>query len=458
MAVASCSSPRTAVIILAAGLSSRMGRPKLLLPFRGRPLAAYASAVALSCGIDGGPPGPVIAVVGPHAPAALPRVLGNDPRVTVICAEDAALGQAASLRAGIRRVLEEEKRGGPVRGVCVLLGDQPLVEARTVRRLIAALEETPDAFIVPVHNGQRGNPVIIPRAFFARALALRGDTGARPLLRAPDARVRRVPVEEVGVLRDVDTPEAYAALARGDHEATGGPALPSGNEDGILSGMNIPDSVSSPKADATPSVHPLAALPPLSLPDAPCGDIPDEDACRALWDKYGMLDNIRAHSAQVAALAVNLAELAAVRGGGVSVPMVRAAALLHDIAKTYTITHGGSHAQLGASWVVSETRNRAIAQGVMLHVHWPWPVDPARVCSLPFFVIYADKRIKHDRCVSLRERFEDLLVRYGHTEQARAGIQESYRQGQTIERALAARLGLNLHACTLDCGRLVERT
>lgn len=219
MSLSPCSLPRTAVVILAAGLSSRMGRPKLLLPFRDRPLAACALEAALGCGVDGGPPGPVIAVVGPHAPDALLNLLREDPRVSVVCAEDAASGQAASLRAGIRRVLEEETRRGPVTGVCVLLADQPLVEARTVRRLLAALGETPGAFIVPVHNGQRGNPVIIPRAFFVRAMALRGDTGARPLLRAPDARVRRVSVEEAGVLRDVDTPEAYAALVRGDREA-----------------------------------------------------------------------------------------------------------------------------------------------------------------------------------------------------------------------------------------------
>lgn len=222
--------------------------------------------------------------------------------------------------------------------------------------------------------------------------------------------------------------------------------------------MNTSSGSFPRNADATPSVHPLAALPQLLLSDVPYGDIPDVDACHALWDKYGMLDNIRAHSTQVAALATALAERAEARGCAVSVPMVRASALLHDIAKAYSIAHGGSHAQLGASWVVTETRNRAIAQGVMLHVHWPWAVDPERICRLPFFVIYADKRIKHDRCVSLGERFEDLLIRYGHTEKARAGIQESYRQGQTIERALGARLGLNLDACTLDCGRLVQRT
>ena len=208
---------------------------------------------------------------------------------------------------------------------------------------------------------------------------------------------------------------------------------------------------------AAPKPHPLTLLPDLRLAKPGVGMIPDVAQCHALWDKYAMLDNVRAHSARVAELAVALAECAAARGFDVNVDAVRACALLHDIAKTFTITHGGSHAQIGASWVIAETGNHYLAQGVMLHVYWPWPVPEEDICTLPFFIIYADKRIKHDRCVPLKDRFEDLLVRYGHTEFSRASIRESYNQGQTIERALSAQLGLELHAYTLDSGRLVQR-
>lgn len=208
--------------------------------------------------------------------------------------------------------------------------------------------------------------------------------------------------------------------------------------------------------------HPLSHLPVLAMLPAPgtfVSAVPDVTSCHALWDKYAMLDHIRAHSTQVAALAVALAEQAVACGHTIDVPSVHASALLHDIAKTYTIAHGGSHAQMGASWVIAETGNRNIARGVMTHVHWPWPVgDATHVCCLPFFIIYADKRIKHATCVSLAERFEDLLERYGHTTFARASIRDSYAQGQAIERALSAQLGMELHAYTLNSGRLVERT
>lgn len=170
-----------------------------------------------------------------------------------------------------------------------------------------------------------------------------------------------------------------------------------------------------------------------------------------------MLPNIRRHSLLVAHVAATLAQRAADRGIAVSVPEVRAGGLLHDIAKTYCVQHGGSHAQVGAAWAVAETGNYAIAQGVMMHVWWPWPLPQGPgICSLPFFVIYADKRIRHDACVTLEERYEDLLERYGRTEAAREGIGVAYRQGKNIESALEAQLGWALHENSFDCGRVVH--
>lgn len=205
-------------------------------------------------------------------------------------------------------------------------------------------------------------------------------------------------------------------------------------------------------------VHALAGLP--RLPSLCCVDasrpVPDDAACFALWDKYEMLPNIRRHSLLVAHVATWLAQCAADRGFPVSVAEVRASGLLHDIAKTYCVRYGGSHAQVGAAWIVAETGNYVVAQGVMLHVWWPWSVPEGReICALPFFVMYADKRIRHDSCVTLQERYEDLLVRYGNTEASRKSIREAYGQGKHMERALEAHLGVALHEYSFDCGRVV---
>ena len=200
----------------------------------------------------------------------------------------------------------------------------------------------------------------------------------------------------------------------------------------------------------------LPQLPALCRSDAP-RPVPGDASCFALWDKYAMLPNIRRHSRLVAHVATTLAQRAADLGLPVRVPEVRASGLLHDIAKTYCVRHGGSHAMLGAAWTVAETANYAVAQGVMMHVWWPWPLpEGAGICSLPFFVIYADKRIRHDACVTLEERYEDLLVRYGRSDAAREGIGVAYQQGKNIERALEAQLGWSLHENSFDCGRVVH--
>lgn len=207
---------------------------------------------------------------------------------------------------------------------------------------------------------------------------------------------------------------------------------------------------------ATPLPPYMVPIPYYSFDALPTWTVPTVEECEQLWDTYAMMSHIRDHSRQVAALAVALAQRAADRGMQVDVAAVRAAALLHDIAKSFSIIHGGSHAQIGAAWVVAHTQHQGIAQAVRFHVHWPWdlPAD-TRVCSLPFFVLYADKRIMHDQCVSLCERYEDLLYRYGTSEKARVGIALSHQQGLNLERALTVQLDWDIHACTLNCGRLV---
>lgn len=202
---------------------------------------------------------------------------------------------------------------------------------------------------------------------------------------------------------------------------------------------------------------PFEGLP--QLPKAAPGrqPVPDLAACMALWDKYQMLPNIRAHSRMVATIAQALAARAAQRGFDVNVDAVYAAGLLHDIAKTWCIRHGGSHDLLGASWVTQETGNHSIAQGVILHVHWPWALPRGgAICQLPIFVLYADKRCMHARCVSLRERLDDLLNRYGKTEKSRTMIREGMRQARNMELELSEQLGWDLHEYSFDCGRLVQ--
>lgn len=209
-----------------------------------------------------------------------------------------------------------------------------------------------------------------------------------------------------------------------------------------------------------PELGPYGPPPPCTLDSCALArewPVPGEEECRALWDKYAMPEHIREHSLAVADLATCLAEQGAKRGVPLRVDEVRASALLHDLAKDYTIRHGGNHAQLGGAWVQEETGNPAIAQGVTHHVYWPWDVDVDKY-FLCLAVIYGDKRVRHHQVVTVAERYEDLFERYGKSAQIREKIELSRIQTLDIEESLSKRLGVGLHACTYDCGRLVQRT
>lgn len=194
-------------------------------------------------------------------------------------------------------------------------------------------------------------------------------------------------------------------------------------------------------------------LPLTQISTRPRGCIPSDKDCLIWWDEFAMLTHIRDHSTCVGHVAETLARLAVRRGKRPSpalseedfIQSVRAAGLLHDLGKTWTIEHGGDHSQIGAAWVMDLTGNPTIAQSVMHHVHWPGALD-LNEYFLPLAVLYADKRVKHDTFVGIEERFADLMDRYGKTERSRKWIQRTYVQSQELENRLNVFLGEDICA------------
>jgi CTP:molybdopterin cytidylyltransferase MocA len=195
---------KVGALILAAGLSRRMGRPKLAIEIDGAPMLGHSLAAVRAAGL------PLLLVTGGDEAA----VLAAAPNVPQVHADRHGEGLAQSLKAGLAAA------PGDWAAVLVVLGDMPLVKPATLSALAEALAAGAGA-VVPVHNGRRGNPAGFARAHWPALLALSGDRGARGELDRLGAA--EVPVEDPGILVDIDSPaqlaEAMALLASREKSA-----------------------------------------------------------------------------------------------------------------------------------------------------------------------------------------------------------------------------------------------
>ncbi|MGE3877131.1 MAG: NTP transferase domain-containing protein [Parvibaculaceae bacterium] len=193
--------PRIAGILLAAGKSTRMGSNKLLNLISGKPMIRHSAEALLASSAE-----PVVVVTGHERGRVEEALMGLD--VKLIDNPAFATGLASSLKAGLAAVPQDAE------GVVVALGDMPLVAGRHVNRLIAAFSPAEHrTIIVPVHGGERGNPVLWGREYFREMLSLEGDRGAKSLMDKHEDHIAEVAMRSDAVLADFDTPEALARLA-----------------------------------------------------------------------------------------------------------------------------------------------------------------------------------------------------------------------------------------------------
>jgi len=183
----------TAAILLAAGLSRRMGTCKQLLPFGDATVIARCLETLRLAGIDR-----IFVVVSP-AGGAVAAEAGRFP-VQVVVNHDPEGDMASSVRAG-RDALPEE-----VSSVVVALCDQPLAQPATVTRMIALSRSHPAAIIIPCHAGRRGHPLLLPRKTLYE---LHPGMILRDVVRSDPKRIVEFPVDDQGTVLDLDTPEDY---------------------------------------------------------------------------------------------------------------------------------------------------------------------------------------------------------------------------------------------------------
>ena len=188
-------------VVMAAGLSRRMGRNKLLAELGGKPLLRHAVEAALASKLD-----PVIVVTGNDAPGIRQALDG----LNVMFAHNSnfAEGLSTSLQTGIAAL------PGDCDGALVLLGDMPGISPALIDRTIAAFDPAGNnAICVAARNGKRGHPVLWGRQFFAEIESLSGDTGAQALMTRHAAQVGEIETLDDAPFTDIDTPEALAAYA-----------------------------------------------------------------------------------------------------------------------------------------------------------------------------------------------------------------------------------------------------
>lgn len=191
---------RIGALVLAAGGSRRLGRPKQLLAPLGEPLVHRMARLALEAGAA-----PVWVVVGAGAEGV--RTAMAD--LPVSCVENPGWeeGLASSIRAGVSAAAAAEPAPD---GLLVLLVDQPRVDGPLLARLLGAARAAPDRRVACAYGGGLGVPALFPSADFPALGRLRGDRGARDILRAAPERVVPVPFPDGAV--DVDRPEDAARL------------------------------------------------------------------------------------------------------------------------------------------------------------------------------------------------------------------------------------------------------
>ena len=167
--------------------------------------------------------------------------------------------------------------------------------------------------------------------------------------------------------------------------------------------------------------------------------IPSVEKCFEFMEKYHMLDNIKAHSIVVEKVAGTIARGLREAGVDISIELITAGALMHDIGKTLCLNTGEDHTAKGKE-ICLENGLHEIVDIVKEHVRLQ-DYQPAEAIHEKEIVYYADKRVKHDAIVSLEERLEYLIRRYGkNMEHPIPLLQESFDLWKAVEKKLFTRL------------------
>ena len=189
-------------VVLAAGMSTRMGQNKLLLRFRDQALIVRAVDTLLASKID-----EVIVVLGHEIEKARAELKGKPVRLAQN--PDYRDGLSTSVRTGVEAVSPQAD------GIMIYLADQPLLEPADINQIAAALTDAKKvnkSIVVPFFEGERGNPVVLDASLRVAILGIVGDVGCKGVIKRYPEKVYILDMENDHVVRDVDDIQAYERL------------------------------------------------------------------------------------------------------------------------------------------------------------------------------------------------------------------------------------------------------
>jgi len=183
-------------IVLAAGLSSRMGVQKLLLPFGGKTVIGHIVDQLLASTI-----GDVHVVVG-HQAGRISRELSGR-AISIVKNPNYKSGMLSSVRCGLKNLPEKCK------AVMVVLGDQPSITTELIDQMLKSFAATEKNILVPLYKSKRGHPIMFSRLYRDEVMAHYANVGLRGLLHNHPEDVFELTVSTASVLWDMDFPEDY---------------------------------------------------------------------------------------------------------------------------------------------------------------------------------------------------------------------------------------------------------
>ncbi|MDR3370927.1 DVU_1551 family NTP transferase [Rhodoferax sp.] len=305
-----------------------------------------------------------IMVVTGHEAEQLQPLL-KDMGISAVHNPYSASGMYSSVQAGIQAL------PGDVDACFLLPADIPLVRPVTVKMITERYASGQPSVVYPAFQGQRGHPPLIANSLFAEILAGNGEGGLCALLQRHETDASKVEVFDEGILLDMDTPQDYARLTK----------------------------------------------------LAPRHHVPTTAECEAILSALAVPEPICRHGRAVAEIAEALTNRLNTHGLTIDPDLVRAASLLHDIAKGQP-----AHAMVGAA-IVTELGFPEVANIIRQHMDMNFDGGAPREASIVFL---ADKLVKEDHCVSLEERFRPAFERFVNQPQALRGATRKYATARAI--------------------------